>query len=182
MGFRPIGEKSRRALVVELISPLDPDTIVTYEEIAEFLGLTWPKDKDLIQSSVATARNELANDHHQALAAVRTVGYRVIRPEEHVEEAGRLQRKAGKTIALAKTTVDTVNLSALDPDQRKLAMAAAAVLGYQADQIRRMDLRQKGLEKVLGSVTEKVDEVAAATDDHKDRLAQLERRLAELEG
>jgi hypothetical protein len=61
-------------------------------------------------------------------------------------------------------------------------MAAAAVLGYQADQIRRMDLRQKGLEKVLGSVTEKVDEVAATTDDHKDRLAALEKRLRDLEG
>lgn len=181
MGFRPVGEKSRRQLVVDLISGLEPDTIVTYEEIAEAIGVTWPRDREILHSTVGAARSDLANDFHQALASVRTVGYRVIRPEEHVDEAGRLQRKAGKTIALAKTTVDTVNLAALTPEQRKLAMAAAAVLGYQADQIRRMDLRQKGLEKVLGSVTEKVDEVVAATTEHQDRLAELEARLRRLE-
>lgn len=181
MGFIPIGEKSRRQLVVELIAPLNADDVVTFDQIAEEIGLTWPKDKELIRSTVHTARAALANDHHKALAAVRNVGYRVIRPEEHIQVAAQLQRKSGRTLALARTTVDSVDLAGLTEDGRKLAMAASAVLAWQQEQIRRLDLRQKGIEKVLGSVTEKVDEVTAATTEHRGRLAELEARLAALE-
>lgn len=181
MGFIPIGDKSRRQLVVELIAPLQSDDVVTFDDLAEVTGLSWPKDKDLIRSTVAAARSSLANDHHKALAAVRGVGYRVIRPEEHVQAAAQLQRKSGRALALARTTVDTVDLSALSEPDRRLAMAAGAVLAYQQEQIRRLDLRQKGIEKVLGSVTEKVDEVEAATSAHQSRLAELEARLAALE-
>lgn len=182
MGFNPIGDKSRRQLVVELIAPLEPDDVVTFEQLADVTGLSWQRDKELIRSTVSAARSALANDHHKALAAVRGVGYRVIRPEEHVLVAAQLQRKSGRALALARTTVDTVDLSALSEDGRRLAMAAGAVLAYQQEQIRRLDLRQKGIEKVLGSVTEKVDEVTAATTAHQNRLAELEARLAALEG
>lgn len=181
MGFIPVGEKSRRQIVVEMIAKLNPDDVVTHEELAEELGLRWPQDKELIRSTVHVARHALGHDHHKALAAVRGVGYRVIRPEEHVQVAAQLQRKSGRTLALAKTTVDTVDLGALTEDQRRLAMAAGAVLAYQQEQLRRLDIRQRGLEKVVGAVTEQVDEVTAKTDAHQQRLADLERRLANLE-
>lgn len=182
MGFTPIGEKSRRQMVVELIAEVGADEIVTYEQVAEAIGLTWPKDREMVRSTIHAARSSLANDHHKALAAVRGVGYRVIRPEEHVHIAAQLQRKAGRSVALAKTTIDTVDLGALDDQQRQLALAARSVLAYQQETLRRLDLRQRGLEKVVGSVTEKVDETIAKTDAHQQRLADLERRIAELEG
>jgi len=115
------------------------------------------------------------------LEAVRSVGYRIIRPDEHVKVAGELQRKAGRTVALARTTVESVDLSELSEEGRKIAMAAAAALGYQAQMIRRMDLRQQDVERVLESVTEKVDETVATTEDHQVRLSTLEQRIAAME-
>ncbi len=181
MGFHPIGEKSRRLLAVELIAAKQADEIVTFEEIALACDLRWPEDRDMLRATVHSARPSLANDHHKALAAVRGVGYRVIRPEEHVQVAAALQRKAGRSVALARTTIETVDLGALGEEDRKLAMAAGAVLAWQHEQIRRLDLRQRGIEKVLGSVTEKVDATVAATTEHQERLAELEARLAALE-
>lgn len=175
------GPKSQRQIVVDLIAPRDYDSVTTYEEIAAALGMHPVEHKGLIRSVVQSARDALAKDHHRTLEAVRSVGYRIIRPEEHVKVAGELQRKAGRTVALARTTVESVDLTELSEEGRKIAMAAAAALGYQAQMIRRMDLRQAGIEKVLEAVTEKVDETVAATEDHQERLSTLEQRIAAME-
>lgn len=179
--FQPLADRSRRQIVVDLIGPREYDSITTYEELAQELGLDPEADRDLIRSTVHVAQRELATIHKRTLAAVRGVGYRIIRPEEHVDMASKLQRKAGRAVVLAKQTVDTVDLTGLSEEGRKIAMAAAAALGYQAEMMRRMDLRQRNVEKVVAAVTEKVDEAITATDEHNARLAALEARIAAME-
>lgn len=175
------GPKSQRQIVIDLIAPREFDSVTTYEELAAALGMNPVADKQNIRSVVQSARDGLAKDHHRTLEAVRSVGYRIIRPEEHVKVAGELQRKAGRTVALARTTVESVDLTELSEEGRKIAMAAAAALGYQAQMIRRMDLRQQDVERVLESVTEKVDETVATTENHQVRLSTLEQRIAAME-
>lgn len=177
------GPVSQRQIVVELMAEREFDSITTYEELAAALNMsaTDMRDRQNIRSIVHSARSSLAQDFHRTLESVRSVGYRIIRPEEHVTVAGALQRKAGRTVALARTTVESVDLAELSPEGRKIAMAAAAALGYQASMIQRMDLRQANVEAVLNAVTEKVEETVAATEEHQTRLAQMEQRIAEME-
>lgn len=175
----PKGAKSQRMIVVDLMKERDFDSVTTYEELGEALGMT---DRHLISSVVHTARDALAKDYRRTLAAVRSVGYRIIRPEENIQVASGLQRKAGRSMVLAKQAVDTVDLTRLSAEGRQIAMAAAAALGYQMQMIQRMDLRQADVEKVLDSVTEKVDETVAQTEEHQARLTELEQRIAAMEG
>lgn len=175
------GPKSQRQTIVDFMADRPYDSVTTYEELGAALGMNPRDDKQLIRSVVHSARDALAKEHHRTLEAVRSVGYRIIRPEEHVKVAGELQRKAGRTVALARTTVESVDLAELSEEGRKIAMAAAAALGYQAQMIQRMDLRQADIERVLDAVTEKVDETVAATEEHQARLSTLEERIAAME-
>lgn len=175
------GLVSQRQLVVDLIKDRPFDSVTTYDELAAVLSMNARADRQLIRSVVHAAQDSLAKDYHRTLKAVRAVGYRIIRPEEHVIVAGELQRKAGRTVALARITVESVDLAELSAEGRKIAMAAAAALGYQAQMIQRMDLRQRNVEQVLDAVTEKVEVTVAETEGHKARLAELEQRIAAME-
>jgi hypothetical protein len=169
---------SRRQVVVALFAGREFDSITTYEEIATALDLHPVRDRGLIRSTVHVARGELATDHKRTLAAVQGVGYRIIRPEEHLPMAAVAQRKAGRQIAVARMTVETVDMAGLTAEQRKQMMLAATVLGWQLEQMRLMDLRTQKLERLVESVTTKVDTIAEVTDE---RLAVMEERLRALE-
>jgi hypothetical protein len=170
---------SRRQVVVALFAERDFDSITTYEDLATALDLDPVRDRGLIRSTVYSARPELATEHKRTLAAVQGVGYRIIRPDEHLPMAANTQRKATRQIVLARQTVENVDLTALTADQRKQAMLAATVLTWQFEQMRLMDLRTRKLENLVASVTTKVDAIEEETDQ---RLAQMEERLKALEG
>lgn len=170
---------SRRQVVVALFAGRDFDSITTYEELAAALDVHPVRDRGVIRGSVHVAKGELATEHHRTLAAVHGVGYRIIRPEEHLPMAAATQRKAGRTIAVARQTVETVDMGALTAEQRKQAMLAATVLTWQFEQMRLMDLRTKRLETLVNSVTTKVETIEEKTDE---RLAEMEQRLKALEG
>jgi hypothetical protein len=180
--FEPLGAKSRKQMVIDLFSDKGPDAVVTYDQLGEALDLHPVRQRNVIRTVVHTASGALTVEHRKVLASVRNVGYRVIRPEEHVQHAAKLQRKAGKQVVVAREQVDAVDLESLSEEGRRIAMAAGAVLAYQATQLQRLDLRQKGLEKLVEGVTTRVDATVAATQEHKDRLAQLEARIAKLGG
>lgn len=169
---------SRRQVVVGFFAKREFDSITTYEELAAALNVDAVRDRALIRSTVHSARGELATEHKRTLAAVQGVGYRIIRPDEHLSAAATTQRKAGRAIAVARQVVETVDMSALTADQRKQAMLAARVLTWQFEQMRLMDLRTKKLEALVESVTTKIETVEEQTDE---RLAAMEQRLKALE-
>jgi flagellar capping protein FliD len=169
---------SRRQVVVKLFAERAADDVITYEELATALDLHSVRDRGMIRSTVYSARVELANEHKRTLSAVTGVGYRIIRPEEHLPAAALEQRKAGRALVSAKRTVDTVPMGELTAEQRKQIMLAATVLGWQTEQFRMMDLRTRNLENLVASVTTKIETVEEQTDE---RLAAMEQRLRALE-
>lgn len=171
-------ELSRRQVVVALFAEREFDSVTTYEELAAALDVHPVEERGLIRSTVHAARVELATEHKRTLAAVQGVGYRIIRPEEHLPMAAVAQRKAGRQIAMARQTVETVDMAGLTAEQRKQVMLAATVLSWQFEQMRLMDLRTRRLETLVNSVTTKVETIEEQTDE---RLAAMEQRLKALE-
>lgn len=177
---RMIGDRSRRQMVVDYAAEKKPDEVITYGELAVALGVP-AAARDVIRSAVNSAGPELTTQHGVVLTSVRGVGYRVIRPEEHVVVAASLQRRAGKTIVQARDTVAAVRLDELSPEGRQIALAAAAALSMQASMIERLDVRQQRLATVMDSVSGRLESTEQVTAEHAERLAQLEARLQALD-
>jgi hypothetical protein len=175
--FEPIGELARWRVLVDEFRNVARGTTLTYDELGESLDLDPVKDRRAIQAAVGQASKALSRDHERSLVAVRGVGYRVALPDEHIDLAGRQQRKSRNAIVRARRHVDHVDLSGMDEITRSAFHAAARVLAYQEGQIRRLDLRQKDLESAVESVTTKVERIP---EDTAARLAELERQIAEL--
>jgi hypothetical protein len=169
---------SRKDQVVLLFAAMEHDAVATYEELGRVLELHPVTHRHLIQAAVQAAKERLLTEHKRSLTGVPHVGYRIRLPEEHLGAAAALQRKAGRSVTMARQQVDGVDLSRLSPEQRKLAMAAAVALGWQFEQLRLMDLRQQNLARIIETVTTRVELVEGKTDA---RLAELEKRIAELE-
>lgn len=180
MVFEPVGELARWRALLPLFVEVERGTVVTYDELAEALDLDPTKDRRAIQAAVGQAQKTLSREHDRSLTPVRNVGYRVVLPNEHVDLAGRQQRKGRKAIARAQGHVDHVDLSSLSDEGRQIVYAAARALSWQQQQIRRLDLRQADLEHVLMSVTSRQDRSEAEHATHATRLAELERKIAEL--
>jgi hypothetical protein len=175
--FQPLGELARWRKLVEVFSGVDRGTTLTYDDLAQALELDPVKDRKAIRAAVRQAVPALSKGHDRSLVAVRSVGYRVVLPDEHVDLAGRQQRKSRKALVRAQTHVDHVDLSGLSEEGRRIVHAAASALAWQQAQIRRLDLRQKDLEGAVSSITTRVERTEA---EHDARLAELERKIAEL--
>lgn len=176
--FEPIGELARWRVLVEKFTGVDRGETLTYDELGKVLDLDPVGDRRAIAAAVREASKTLSREHERSLIAVRNVGYRVALPDEHIELAGRQQRKSNRALVRAKDHVEYVDLSGMSEEGRTLAIAMARALTWQQAQMRRMDVRQKDLERVVQSITtrqERSEEETAA------RLAELERRIAELD-
>lgn len=175
--FEPIGELARWRVVADHLSDVPRGTVVTYVELGELLDLHPDRDRVAIRAAVQAATKALQRDHSRSLAAVRGEGYRVVLPDEHVDLATRQQGKSRRSLVRAKAHVDHVDLSSLDDQGRRIVHAAASALAWQQMQIRRLDLRQADLEALVESITTRVDRTES---EHAARLADLERKIAEL--
>ena len=174
--FEPIGELARWRMLVPLFLAVERGETVPYEDLAKELDLD-PADRKPIRAAVRQAGMKLLREHDRSLVAVRGVGYRVARADEHVDLAGRHQRKSRRSLVRARDQVEHVDLSELSEEGRRLAHAVARALTWQQQQIRKLDIRQKNLEDVVESITTRQERTEAET---AKRLADLEQQIARM--
>jgi hypothetical protein len=174
--FQPIGEVARWRALVPLFLDVERGQTVTFEEIGKTLDLD-PDDRKPIRAAVRQAGIHLLREHDRSLTSVRDVGYRVAQADEHVDLAGRHQRKSRRALVRARAQVDHVDLSELTEEGRRIVHAAAAALAWQQQQIRKLDLRQKNLEQAVESITTRQERDKAETSA---KLADLQRQIEEM--
>ena len=174
MIFQPVGEKSRRALVLEALRDAEVGEVVSYEKLSEKLRTT---DRSLIQAAVNAAKKEFGKVDLRAVKAVPNEGYRIVAAREHMDLAKVHQSKARKQLVKSKDLVVRVDYNALTPAEQKMAQAMGYMLAQQADFMRRYDIRHKNLERALEAITVEVTETKEGQDDIKARLAAVEAKL-----
>ncbi len=174
--FEPVRERPRWEYLYETLRGAEKDQVFTYAELIAVLDDG--ADKAAVQSAVRRAARELAKVDNRAVDAVRGVGYRVVRPEEHVTLAKRQQRKSGRALQRSHDAVTYVDLAELEPQVRNAVEVMAVAISMQQQFMRNLDIRQNRIEQIVASHVEKTDEQAAQTNI---QVAELERRLAELE-
>ena len=76
--FDPIGDVSRWKLAYEVVRAAATDTVVTYDELGEALGLHPVHDRHPIQMAMRRAAKELEEVDKRAVNAVPNKGYRIV--------------------------------------------------------------------------------------------------------
>lgn len=177
--FEPIGERARWRVLYDLLLTCSVGDALTYKQMAEVLDLDADADRHAIQMAMRRAAREYEVEDSRALESVPNQGYRIVQPTEHLRLAHNQQRKSHKALARGHSKVVHVDLSGLDPEIRKGFEVVARAFAMQMDFNRRMDVRQRRLETVVSSISERhdrsEDEIAAL----RERLERMESRLGE---
>jgi hypothetical protein len=172
--FTPVGETARWRILYDLLVKVGVDGVLTYDDAAEALDGV---DKATIQAAMRRAGKELLTQDNHAIEAVKTVGYRVVTAEEHVRLASAHQSRSRKQLALGRAKVTHVDMSALSSEGRALVQLAATALAYQSEVNKRLDLRQRNLEKSLEAMKVQTSRTDDEVSELRERLARIEERF-----
>ena len=92
--------KSGARLVADFAAGKPTGTVLTYEDLAEHLGVD-PADMSRIFGAVTRAKRVLLREHKRALVAVPGQGYKILHPNENAGLAVHHRRKSDRQIRKA---------------------------------------------------------------------------------
>lgn len=176
--FRPVGDRARWRIIYDLLSKRGVGDVLTYDEMAAALELDPKKDRMTIQLAMRRAAKELESVDKHAVDVIPNEGYRIVEPTEQVGLAKRHQRKANRSLVRGQSKVVNVDFNLIDPETRKAFEVMAGAFAAQIDFNRRMDVRQRNLERAVEAVTHQTEAQAQRTDEE---IAELRGRLHRLE-
>jgi alkylated DNA nucleotide flippase Atl1 len=108
--------KEMRTRAFDLLAKLPFDTLVTYQQFADVLGLN-PVASHRARGAVLKAGRDLLKEHNKKIVNVKNDGYRIIRPNEHRGVSQSQQRGARRKLRDALQTVTHVALDNLTPKE-----------------------------------------------------------------
>ncbi|MFT4126261.1 MAG: hypothetical protein QM662_08535 [Gordonia sp. (in: high G+C Gram-positive bacteria)] len=169
--FEPAGVRSRKEILVDLFGERDEDSVVTYAEIAEAIGI---EDRPTCQRAVNGAKSSVERVHNKALDAVTNVGYRIVRAGEHLQLAQRHQKRGRSQLRRSQSKVVHVDMSRLTDGERAAVTLAATSIGLQMEYMRRNDIRSGRIEEAVAAVQDSTERSESEIAELKERLARLE--------
>ena len=172
--FEPIGEQARWRTVYALLRRQPVNSIITYQQVGDELGLDWQKERDKLRAPIRRAGQELETEDNQTIEVVPNLGYRVVHATEKLRIARGHQRRASRSLTRAHSAVVHVDMNELDPASRAAFEAVGTILAGQMDYLSRFARRQERHEKDLAAMSKKVDRSAAEMAQMRERLARLE--------
>jgi hypothetical protein len=170
--FEPVGERARWRVIYDLLREAPTDSVVSYKELGDALGLDPDKQRHSIQMAIRRAAAEHENEDNRAVDVVPNEGYRVVAASEHLTLARRHQKKAGKALARGHSKAVHVDLAGVDPEIRKALEVTAQAFSLQMDFNRRFAVRQSQLEKAVREITDTQVADRKRTDDEVARLRE----------
>lgn len=142
--FTPVGEKSKRELVVDLFADKDYGHTVTYEELADLLNQDIRNGN---RSAIYDAQKTLEKNHKKTIVVEQGVGYRVADPNEHIGLAISHQKRAKRQIRKSISKASATERSALtSSDQARLDLIETN-LRRQQRELGRLDSKVSTVEK-----------------------------------
>jgi hypothetical protein len=140
-------------VLVDFIKDKPPETVVSYAELADILGLSPDADRGIIQNTKLQANKVLLNLYQRRVVSVRGVGYRVIPAREHRAVAGSHQSKAERQMVTSVSILAGTRLEELTESERvmhrnQLMLAQSTLAGFQY-----LDRRINHIEQLLKGTT-----------------------------
>lgn len=183
--FQPVREDQRPywQVVYEYIvdridnGDLKVGDVIRFDEFESILGagVEW-------RQPTLKAAKHLRETRQRSLDSVRGTGYKLVAGIDHVKQAKRVRRRAGRGLERAQQHYATVDRRLLDMDQSSkldLALAGTAVLvGWAKETDERLDQVADEIAALKSHRRESTVQQRATADE----VTELRRRLDSLEG
>jgi len=176
--FEPVGAKARWKTVYELIRKTPTGTVITYQQLADALGLDAEKHRMAIRQAVIRAAKEHEEKDKRAIDVVRGEGYRPVEARTNIELARRHQKKAGRSLARGHSKAVNVDLNGVEPQVRAALETIGHAFVLQMDFNKRFEGKQARLEETVREIADSQAEDRKRT---AEEVAELRARLARLE-
>jgi hypothetical protein len=175
--FTPKGVKPQWEMVYDLFKPLEYDEVLSYEQAQSALG--WDLRQN--RAPLYKAMRKLEENDHRTLAVESGVGYRVARPTEHETLGRKHHHRSRRQLKKAVSKFRSADRSQIPPEQAVRLDRLELTTGRIADQVRRLDERQKHIEKVvkdnreealegISDIGERVEKMREALERHNIKL------------
>ena len=175
--FETIGETARWRMVYPILAGTEVEGVIEYDTLAGVLGLDAEADRHIVQQTVRRAGKELEVVDKRAIEVVKNVGYRVVKPVEHLRLASKQQRRARKALKRSESKVVNVDLSNESPEVRNAFALCAQAISVQSEVMNRLDLRQRKLSNALDAIHVKTTRTDSEVDELKERVARMEQQF-----
>ena len=127
------------------------------------------------------ASRELQASHRRALLSVRGIGYKLVAGSQHLGMSKALQQRSARSLKHAAATAKSVDLDLLSPDERVRAEATYRGMSLLAQMAGATASKLAEHEEAIGSLMEAKTESSARHQATEDQIAELHRRLDEIE-
>jgi hypothetical protein len=171
--FQPKGERAQWELIYNYLERRNPEIgdIIEYGELEEVCGFDIRKNRQAFYRG----SNPWCAEHHRAFACVAGVGYRVAHSTEHETLARKHHRKSRRALKKGLTVIRNTDYTELSPADQARFRKIETEISRQSDVIRRIDIRQDRMEKVL----EEGRRAQEATRQQQQALNEKVERLEE---
>lgn len=172
--FQPEGDRSRWVVIYDLLQAAKVGDVITYEQIADALGLDATADRHRIQVAMRRAAMEHEKVDKRAVDAVVNQGYRIVEAPEHLVLAKRHQRRSTTQLVRGYSKTVNVDLSGLTPEVQHAFGVVAQAFAMQMEFNRRFDVRQKRLEESIRQTQDRTSRTEEELSELRARLERLE--------
>lgn len=161
--------RSDRRVVYELAESAEPETLFSFSDIAAALqdGLDRPVTRARVYQAVAKGNKTLLRERKRYLGSVPGLGYRVIRPDEHLSLAIEKKSRAESQIKSGIDLLRNARLEELSEPQRTLHVGQLMVLDGVYRMAKASEKRHAQQEQVLEEMRRQQAEIA-------ERIQKLE--------
>lgn len=175
--FAPLGDRARWLEIYDLLVATPMNGIVSYQQMADALGLNPDVDRQLIQVTMRRAAKQHEVVDKRAVVAVPNQGYRVVEPAEHLGLARRQQVRSKRALARGHSKAVNVDMSKIEPETRKALDMVASVIALQMDFNRRAEGKLAAHDRAIRDLTEAKERTEEERQEFRERLERLEAAL-----
>ncbi len=149
---------SDRQLIFELVRHRDPDTMFKYAELQKILEIGTDRKitRTVIGAAVRSANPTLLREVNRVLAVVKTVGYRLVRADEHVGLALVRKDRAEVMFRRGVEVLQGTRIDELDEPHRTLHQGTLMVMRGFYEALRTTQKRQATQERVIQQLVQRV--------------------------
>jgi alkylated DNA nucleotide flippase Atl1 len=154
--------RSAASLITELVHGKPYGYLLTYDEIADQLGIG-PSDLVRIRAAIARSKDRLLREHKRGIEARPGEGYVVLHPGQHAHLASRHRKKSDRQIKRAIRVIKGANeLDMTDMERernRQVGMVLERLHERQQDvedRVARLESLMLGSRKVITGIAETI--------------------------
>lgn len=162
--FTPVYRDGKAAaeLIAELVEGKPYGYVLTYEEIAEQLGIG-PGELVRIRSAVARSKERILRDHLRALESRPRKGYAILAPGENVRLAASHRRKSDRQIKRAVKVINGADERDMTDSERERNRQVGIALTQLQDRVKNTEGETGRLRALMGGGSRKSMAGAPAT-------------------